>query len=497
MMQRKLHSLSEQFSGAEHQNEKKSVPLRPPSPPGLGRSLLDLQATAGNQAVARLLRERRAQATLKISQPGDPLEQEADRVAETVIRMSPQGRARALSEGTRVSSGGQEEMHDANEDTQREATPASYGAPSHPSGFFGPAKGIRAMPLPINAEAPTQSAGGAFEQGAGQIAMSAVRNELDKRNRTPTSEVHDAQQLAYRTAPGAARMPRALPDTSVLPASYNASAFPSPGGGRPLGTKMRLEMETRFGVAFGKVRVHAGELAAKATHSVNARAFTIGHNIVFGAGEYRPDTRSGKRLLAHELAHVAQQQRLSKRAIQRDPTISRKAPEGETAVASPSPDEKSKMETSRPMSRWEVGQARLVFGDAIDYESVTIADGSLLARIMSLGGYARTVGNTIFFPTGGSADMAWMVHELTHVWQYQKTGWTYAIKAIWAQLTEGYNYTENGKTPEQSLRDARTAGKTLYDYNFEQQGDLLADYYRRLQGGKDPSAWQPFVNDVK
>jgi hypothetical protein len=76
--------------------------------------------------------------------------------------------------------------------------------------------------------------------------------------------------------------------------------------GKPLGAAARRLMEPRFGSDFGGVRVHADALAARSAASVNARAYTVGEQIVFGAGEYRPDTAEGQRLLAHELAHVVQ-----------------------------------------------------------------------------------------------------------------------------------------------------------------------------------------------
>ena len=66
-------------------------------------------------------------------------------------------------------------------------------------------------------------------------------------------------------------------------------------------------MERSFGHDFGRVRVHTDARAAAAAESVGARAFTVGSAVVFGAGEYRPGTRAGSRLLAHELAHVVQQ----------------------------------------------------------------------------------------------------------------------------------------------------------------------------------------------
>jgi len=66
-------------------------------------------------------------------------------------------------------------------------------------------------------------------------------------------------------------------------------------------------MEARFGHDFSRVRVHMDAQAMRSAHAVNARAYTIGHNIVFATGQYAPNTSQGIRLLAHELTHVLQQ----------------------------------------------------------------------------------------------------------------------------------------------------------------------------------------------
>jgi hypothetical protein len=66
-------------------------------------------------------------------------------------------------------------------------------------------------------------------------------------------------------------------------------------------------MESRFEHDFSRVRVHTNSKAIEAAQSVNALAFTVGHNIAFDRGQYAPETLSGKRLLAHELTHVTQQ----------------------------------------------------------------------------------------------------------------------------------------------------------------------------------------------
>jgi hypothetical protein len=79
------------------------------------------------------------------------------------------------------------------------------------------------------------------------------------------------------------------------------------GSGRPLDADTRLVMETGFGHDFSRVRVHTDERAAQSARAVNASAYTVGRDIVFGNGQYAPTMSEGKRLLAHELCHVLQQ----------------------------------------------------------------------------------------------------------------------------------------------------------------------------------------------
>ena len=79
------------------------------------------------------------------------------------------------------------------------------------------------------------------------------------------------------------------------------------GNGSPLPDSTRAFMEPRFGANFGDVRVHTGREATQISRQINAKAFTHGQDIYFGAGGYQPETDAGKRLLAHELTHVVQQ----------------------------------------------------------------------------------------------------------------------------------------------------------------------------------------------
>lgn len=92
------------------------------------------------------------------------------------------------------------------------------------------------------------------------------------------------------------------------------------GGGRPLPESVRSFFEPRFGREFSDVRIHTGHLADEAARSVHAEAFTRGQDIVFQSGAYQPRAKEGKRLLAHELTHVKQQQSESSVARQSSST---------------------------------------------------------------------------------------------------------------------------------------------------------------------------------
>ena len=77
--------------------------------------------------------------------------------------------------------------------------------------------------------------------------------------------------------------------------------------GQPLDPEVRAFMEPRFGYDFSRVRVHSGAAAERSAGDVNAHAYTVGHDMVFGTGWFAPGTHQGRRLIAHELTHVVQQ----------------------------------------------------------------------------------------------------------------------------------------------------------------------------------------------
>ncbi len=130
------------------------------------------------------------------------------------------------------------------------------------------------------------------------------------------------QVLADAGHPGIGVAPPHIQRFPVQPARQAEAApasvdrvLASPG--RPLEPVLRQEMEQRFGHDFSRVRVHTGAAAGQSAREVNANAYTVGHDVVFGTARFAPGTHQGRRLLAHELAHVVQQRGAGLNKMQR------------------------------------------------------------------------------------------------------------------------------------------------------------------------------------
>jgi len=105
--------------------------------------------------------------------------------------------------------------------------------------------------------------------------------------------------------------------TASAPPAIISDVINSPG--LPLGATTRDFFEARFSRDFGQVRVRTDALAAQSARAIGARAYTIGNQIIFAAGEFSPGTSHGQRLLAHELAHVVQQAQGGEMKLRRTP----------------------------------------------------------------------------------------------------------------------------------------------------------------------------------
>ena len=153
--------------------------------------------------------------------------------------------------------------------------------------MFGPRSGAPARPGPLAGPADTKAAAPAAD-AAHQSAPKAAEPKKEMREETVVQR-------------------KAEPLAEIQPASTSSVREALYDSGQPLEPRTRGYMESRFGVDFGNVRVHTDDRAAQSARQINARAYTVGSDIVFSSGKYAPETSSGRKLLAHELTHVVQQ----------------------------------------------------------------------------------------------------------------------------------------------------------------------------------------------
>ncbi|HXU46560.1 MAG TPA: DUF4157 domain-containing protein, partial [Thermoanaerobaculia bacterium] len=144
------------------------------------------------------------------------------------------------------------------------------------------------------------------EEGKVQRKCAHCEEEEKVQRALPKAEEEDKLERK-ETAAGAGGSGGAGAVPTVSPRTESRIAALRSGGGQPLPPSLRSYFEPRFGRDLSAVRLHAGGDAAEAAREVRARAFTVGRDVAFGAGEYRPESAEGKRLLAHELAHTVQQ----------------------------------------------------------------------------------------------------------------------------------------------------------------------------------------------
>src|SRR2546425_13172565 len=103
-----------------------------------------------------------------------------------------------------------------------------------------------------------------------------------------------------------------LQRAALQPSSFNTQSSDVPpivhevlrSPGQPLDPATRAFMEPRFGHDFSQVRVHTDARATESARAIDALAFTVERDVVFGAGQYAPNSNRGRRLMAHELTHV-------------------------------------------------------------------------------------------------------------------------------------------------------------------------------------------------
>ena len=225
------------------------------------------------------------QTKLKVSGTQDPLEREADRTADRVMRSAvppsfPMG-------GKRHEETAQRTTHPtATRIDDRSAKKAAVPSPDRKAE-------IRRAKKPERDKVQRASKSDSKSEVQKPGTPTAARTSKSSTEK----EVHRG---AAPTAPSTA--------SSAPPAGFEASlGRVQQGGGQPLAEPTRGFMESGFARSFSDVRVHSDAGAAGLARSIDARAFTLGSDLYFASGEYQPATHDGRRLIAHELTHVVQQ----------------------------------------------------------------------------------------------------------------------------------------------------------------------------------------------
>jgi hypothetical protein len=154
----------------------------------------------------------------------------------------------------------------------------------------------------LQRKAAISEPGNAFEEEADRVADQVMRMPAAGIESKRTGGSDGSDNGSRQASPRMQRLANERDNAGQL-----ASEFPSDlGAGAPLDPASRAWFEPRFGHDFGHVRIHDGPQADRAAASLRARAFTLGPDVVFAAGEYQPTSRMGRRLIAHELTHVVQ-----------------------------------------------------------------------------------------------------------------------------------------------------------------------------------------------
>ncbi|KFG69595.1 DUF4157 domain-containing protein [Microvirga sp. BSC39] len=205
------------------------------------------------------------QPKLQLSAPGDVYEQEADRIADEVVSLPGPGPFLG---------------------TKDDVTAAA------------PALHRKILPLVQRQESP----------GEDEETLPGLSDDAGIETEAAGEESDDETKTIQ---------PRRMPDADEADTgpAFQARLEAEHIGGRPLAEDVRSDMESRFGVDLGHVRVHTGARSAELARSIHAQAFTLGSHVYFGEGYYDPGSKRGRHLLAHELTHTVQQARGAMRLL--------------------------------------------------------------------------------------------------------------------------------------------------------------------------------------
>lgn len=219
------------------------------------------------------------QAKLVVGQPNDRYEQEADRVADLVMRTpepcpqcrgNPEERIKTKPVAGQITPLVQREVEPENDEEE---------------------------------ESPVQTK---------SLVQRQAEPEEEEEETVQTKSLFQRQVEPEEDEEEAVHTKSSTHQSATVPSASAARIESLRGGGQPLPAPVRAFFELRFGHDFSQVRVHTGAEAVESARGVNALAYTIGNHIAFEAARYDPSTIPGRRLLAHELVHTIQQRRMNR-----------------------------------------------------------------------------------------------------------------------------------------------------------------------------------------
>jgi len=152
--------------------------------------------------------------------------------------------------------------------------------------------------------------------------------------------------------------------------------------------------------------------------------------------------------------------------------------------------------TTRSLSHDEIKIAEEALGPrAIRFGDVRITTGGLLVFFYQMNNNrAFATWHTVNLPASRTEDVSLLVHELTHVLQYERIGSVYITQGLWAQYKYGIHAYDYGGA--EGLLKSHAAGKRLSDYNREQQGQIAQDYVALVKKNRESEAYRPFIDDL-
>lgn len=182
----------------------------------------------------------------------------------------------------------------------------------------GKVSGVVSTPF-IQPKLTINQPGDAYEREADAMAERVMRM-TDPAQSLSAAPTHTLQRKCSHCEEEDKVQRKETGDTSsIAPASVHQTLGNS---GQPLSAESRSFFEPRFGQDFSGVRIHTDGGAAESARDIKALAYTSGQNVVFGRGQYQPESASGQRLLAHELTHVVQQNGQQSASVQRSGNVS-------------------------------------------------------------------------------------------------------------------------------------------------------------------------------